>query len=132
MTVYIRRGRNKPQLILSTVVTDNAGATHYSTPFGQITGTLGEGGLLFGAAGTFRNMRVLTEAPGMGTHWDFTLRVNGVSTTLTCEVADLATVGIDVAHAVHINAGDRVNWMAVPTGATASSYPYFSVEFYPV
>lgn len=73
-------------------------------------------------AGNLRNLAVMVgTAPGAGTSWAFTLRVNGVDTALTCTVSNTSTTASDQSHTVAVNAGDLLTLSCAATGAVATS-----------
>ena len=82
-------------------------------------------------AGIISNLYVkLTNAPNTGKSWVVALRVNGVTTTLTCTIADGATTGSDVAHTISVAAGDKVGYIWTPSSTPdASGAVYVSSLF---
>lgn len=58
---------------------------------------------------TITNLFVsLTNSPGAGNSYTFTLVVNGAGTDLSCTIANADTDGSDVAHTIEVEAGDEV------------------------
>ncbi len=62
----------------------------------------------------------LTNPPGAGNSWTFTLRVNEADTALAVTIADGATSGSDSTHKVVIKPGDRYDIRCTPTGTPAA------------
>jgi hypothetical protein len=68
-------------------------------------------------AQTFRDLYVdLTNAPGAGKSWKFSLGVNGVESALTCTISGANKTGSDTTHEVTVADGDDVSFIAAPTG----------------
>lgn len=71
--------------------------------------------------GAVKNFRVnLTQAPGSGKSFTFTLQKNGVDTALVVTIADLDTIGSDTSTSVSVAAGDTLNLKLVPSGTPTS------------
>lgn len=83
------------------------------------------------AAGTFRNLIIgVDTAPGTGKSHDYTFRVNGSNTALTCQVHDALVTNRDVTHSVHVNASDRITIIRVAnSGPTLPVWTDCSLEF---
>lgn len=58
----------------------------------------------------------LTTAPGVGKSWKFTLRKNGVDTTLFLTISGTSTSASDYQSSISFSAGDLISISAVPTG----------------
>lgn len=85
---------------------------------------------LISRAGYLRNLRFrLDQAPGAGTSYTFTLRVNGADSALTCSIADTETQGSDTVHTVAVAAGDYVSIKCVPTGTPTARYANWTLLF---
>lgn len=63
----------------------------------------------------------LTNPPGAGTSWEFTILKNGSVTPVTVVIADTATSGSDATHIVSFSAGDTVAVQSTPTGTPGST-----------
>lgn len=103
--------------------------------FGQWTDSAFSNDKLISANGIIKNLRVrLAGAPGVGTHWDFTLYVNGAPSALTLEISDAATSGNNMVNEIVVAPDDVVTlrsdpdnspqqetcvWTSVFEGATA-------------
>lgn len=80
--------------------------------------------------GSIKNLHVLlTAAPGVGASYTLTLRVNGVSTALTCTVAGAATTCSDLVNSVVVAAGDRITLECSPTNNPAAASPRWGMTF---
>jgi len=65
--------------------------------------------------GIIKHLRVvLSGAPGVGTHYDFTLMVNGAPTALTLEIAGAATSGSNMVNEIDVAPSDTVSLQCVP------------------
>lgn len=72
-------------------------------------------------SGLFKNLSVFANAsPGAGHTYTFTLRINGADGTVTCQIANAATVCSDVTHADVIVSGQSWDLKMVADGATAN------------
>ena len=69
----------------------------------------------------------LSVAPGAGTSYTYTLFKNGVATSLTCTISDLATSGSDLVNSATFAAGDTISIKRTRTGVPASSIQRFSI-----
>lgn len=82
-------------------------------------------------AGTFRNAGIaLVSAPGSGNTLVFTLVKNGVDTSLTITIADLATSGTDFSSSVSVTPGDLLYWRVTPVSTPTVSEHQLTVEFW--
>jgi hypothetical protein len=82
------------------------------------------------AAGTFKSLRILLDAaPGLGTSYTFTLRINGNPTTLTIQLSDAETTDVDLVNAPAVSAGDLVALECAPAGGPAAVNCLYSVIF---
>ena len=73
-------------------------------------------------AGAISDLRVVfPTAPGAGTSWTVTLRVNGADSALTCTVAGTDTVGTDTTHSVDVVPGDLIAYKFVPSATPVTS-----------
>ncbi len=80
--------------------------------------------------GVIKYLRVrLIAAPGVGTHRDFTLYVNGAPTALTLEIADANTLGSNMVNEIDVTGGDAVTIHQASDGATAVTAVHYSVVF---
>lgn len=78
--------------------------------------------------GTLRNLRALADA--ITPTVVYTIRVNGVDTTITLSLATLATSGLDSAHTAALAQGDVVTLKTVTSSADSNVvYPGAAVEF---
>lgn len=68
-------------------------------------------------SGTLRNLSFqLTNAPGSGKSWTFTVQKNGSDTGLTVTISDTNTEGSDTTNTVTVAAGDLLAIKSVPSG----------------
>lgn len=82
------------------------------------------------AAGTFRNLRVETEAaPGAGTSYQFTVRKNGVATTLTVTISGTNTAAVDTANSFTVVAGDEIALECIAASTPTVTIARWSVEW---
>lgn len=111
-----------------------------STKYAILTSVLGAGWntsensrqISMPVAGTWSNLRIkLNTAPGAGTSIAFTLRGNASAGPITCTISDANTTCFDLIHTSFTNLADLMVIEAVPTGATASTFASFSLEFKP-
>lgn len=116
--------------------TTNVSLDDTATEYNSIVGAYSWGTTIFWAqklvstGGKIKSMRIkLTGAPGAGTHYDFTLLVNGAPSALTVEIADTDTSGTDLVHEVDVVAGDTVCLECVPTGTPAARRAWWSFIF---
>lgn len=73
-------------------------------------------------AGTLRKFKiVLSEAPGAGTSWVFTVQKNSVDTAIVVTISDTATSGQDVTNEVILAAGDRLTLKATVGSGTPAN-----------
>ena len=82
-------------------------------------------------SGTIDNLVVTIPAPGAGKSYAFTLRVNGVDSSLTCTISDANTTARDTTNSVSVTAGDLVTLKCVPSGtpaATGANGVFCSIE----
>lgn len=81
-----------------------------------------------GATRILKNARViLTTAPGGILTNVFTVRVNGVATSIVVTVTGAATTGSDLVHSASVSPGDRVSVAEVDAGANAGIH-IFSLD----
>lgn len=108
-------------------------ATKYA-PFGSGRATAAEvdAQVICAAGGVIDRLYVhVSTAPTAGNSWVFTLYKNGVSTGLTCTVADAAVTANDVTHTVSIAAADRISVEMVAVGAPAAMQATFGCRWVP-
>lgn len=102
----------------------NTGATTYENPTQvlDLSGTDESGRQApWPTDGTFRNLVItITTAPGTGKSWTFTVRKDGVDTTLTVPIADTATTARDTTHSFTIAPGGLLSMSCTPSGTPAS------------
>jgi hypothetical protein len=112
-------------LILGSAVC-NYGATRYSQ-LSTVNGGTGQVEALtyqvIPVSGTLRNLYVvLTGSPGGGARtYRFTVRVNGASSALTCDIVGAETSGSDEVHDVAVSPGDIVDLMIEPLNSPNQS-----------
>jgi hypothetical protein len=102
----------------------NTTTTRYMSP-GHSDGIASSTAIRFRApfAATYKNLRVRHGTPaGNGQPVVYTLRVNGVASTLTVSMASTAADGSDLVHTVAVNAGDLID-MAVTKAAGIVTSP---------
>lgn len=90
--------------------------------------------IVFPTAGTIDQLYVFTnKSPGAATSWTMTARLNGATTTLTCQVAGAsATACNDPSHSLTVAAGDFIDVATQATGATnATTNSFWGVRFVP-
>lgn len=113
------------QFISGYLTTASTSVTDYANIFG------GQGALnsveavqqfVMPCAGSFSNLS-LNQGVALagGGSFTYTLRVNGVSSSLTCQIATGNSFADDLTHSVSVNAGDLVGLMCVPAGTISSS-----------
>ena len=73
----------------------------------------------------------LDTAPGSGKSWDITLCKNATDTSMTTQIANLATTNTDTTNQVRVEAGDTVSIHIKPNNTPANSRANFSVLFTP-
>ncbi len=119
----------KESLILGNSYTDNGGTAYAPLACGaggsSYSATESDAQQVCAAAGTIKNLYVaLSIDPGTNPDaYTFTLRVNGVDTTLTCTIVADNTTGNDTAHSVSVSPGDLLSMSMVPV-STPSARPY--------
>lgn len=80
--------------------------------------------------GTIKELCInLSAAPGAGTSYTFTLRKNGIATSLTVTISDTNTQGSDLVNTVSFNAGDEVDIEVVPSGTPTARKATWSIIF---
>jgi len=110
----------------------NSGATEYNgLPGGHSwLATEFDRSHLVSTSGKLKNLRVeLAAAPGVGTSYTFTLRVNGVNSALTVTIADAITSAEDITHKVDVVAGDAVCLQCVPAGTPTTPKARWTTMF---
>lgn len=86
----------------------------------------------FPGAGTLDMLVASTTAPSAGKTWDFTIRNNRASTTVTCRVDGAAPNWcVDTTNSVSIAAGDLVDFATMPLGTPTSSIVSEGSRFVP-
>ena len=84
------------------------------------------------AAGTFKNLSILLNtAPGSGSSYAFTLRLNGADTDLVTTVSDTDKSAINETDEVSVSAGDTVAIKVVPTNTPNVGDASWSFIFIP-
>lgn len=109
-------------------------ATRYYVPQGTVTGQalVTTNPTAMPTAGVFSNLYVnLSNTPGVGTSYTFTLYKNGVATALTCIISDSATAGSDLTHSVTYAANDLISLEVVPVGTPTSRTAGWGILFAP-
>jgi len=82
-------------------------------------------------SGTFRNLYInVTNSPGAGQSYVFTLRVNGADTSVTCTISDSATSCNDTTHTAAITAGQTYSIKSVSSATATGTDPAWGVEFF--
>lgn len=85
---------------------------------------------LVGASGKLKNLRVeLNDAPGAGTSYVFTVRVNGADSELTCAIVSAATSKSDTTHEATVSPGDRVCLECDPVNTPAARQARWTIMF---
>jgi len=85
---------------------------------------------LISTDGVIKNLRVkLNDSPGEGTHYDFTLMLNGNPTALTLEIADAATSGSNTVNEITVTGGDRVSIECNPDSTPTARYASWTTVF---
>lgn len=80
--------------------------------------------------GVIKQLRVkLSGAPGVGTHYTFTLLVNSNPTALTFDIADDATSGSNMVIEIDITGDDTVSIQCDPDGTPIAVYATWSCVF---
>lgn len=102
----------------------NAATTTFLAPGSGAGSTTVEYQIPVPHAGTIRNMYIKAQtAPGSGKTDVFTVRKNGVNTTLTASVVTTATTANDTTHSFTVAAGDLVSVQNVaPSGSAGANY----------
>lgn len=81
-------------------------------------------------SGTLRNLVVrCTAAPGVGQTFVYTVRVNGVPSTLTATISGVAIVATDLVNSVQVAIGDRVSLQVVTSLTAIVSFHATSFSF---
>jgi len=79
--------------------------------------------MVVAAPGKIRKLYVwLSNAPGAGANWTFTLMVNGAASALSCTISDAATSGSDTTHEVAVAANDYIFLRCEPSAAPAPGF----------
>lgn len=82
-------------------------------------------------SGTFRNLYInVTNSPGAGQSYVFTLRVNGADTSVTCTISNSATSCNDTTHTAAITAGQTYSIKSVSSATATGTDPAWGVEFF--
>ena len=80
--------------------------------------------------GVIKNFRGrLSDSPGAGKKYTFTLRVNYAPTALTFDIADGATTGSNMVDEIVVSAGDRVSIQSVPDSSPTARYATWTSVF---
>lgn len=79
------------------------------------------------SSGTIKALRVKLSAAITSGTYDFTLRVNGADSTLTCQVTSQTCT--DLSHQVSVSAGDRVSLKSAGSSADGTPGIYWSMLF---
>lgn len=78
--------------------------------------------ILMGVTGTLRNLNIqLQSAPGVGATRTFTIRKNGINTTLNVSITGAATTGSDNIDTVSVIPFDLISLLHTTTGSPASA-----------
>lgn len=85
----------------------------------------------FPDGGTIDKLYVVSNAPGAGTSYAYTIDKNGSTTTATCTIADAATACNDTANSFSVTAGDDVQTQAAPTATPVSAVAGIGFRFVP-
>ncbi len=117
----------------------NISQTYYHTPIGyrssSPTTTLADGQMLWGRAGTIKNLRFAVLIPNADTDtFDFTLNIAGSDTalTLTGLKTDNSTVHSNTSDAVAVAVGDKITFKQLNGGAAitgTSVNPAWAFDF---
>jgi len=88
--------------------------------------------VLFPEAGVLDKLVASSTAPGAGKTWDFTLKQNAATTSVTCQVnGDTPNYCTDSTNALTIATNDFVSIASVPTGTPAAASAGVGVRFVP-
>ena len=71
----------------------------------------------------------LTAAPGAGKSVTFTVRKNGIDTSLSVTISGTDTTGSDLVNSIAVSAGDLLSVKCVPSGTPTASQPKWSIMF---
>jgi hypothetical protein len=79
---------------------------------------------------TLSNLYVnLTSIPGGGNSRTFTVRINGVNTSLAVVISDFATSGVNLVDTATVNPGDRISLRTTSTGSPMPATCEASYEY---
>ncbi len=108
-------------------------ATGYYAVYGDTaTTSITRASTTFPTNGTVDKFYVaLSGTPGTGTSYDFTVFKNGVTTGITCQVANTATTCNDPTNTASFSAGDSITIQVVPTGTPTARSPKWGLRFTP-
>ena len=81
-------------------------------------------------AGVLRHLRAhCHDPPGAGETFDYTLRLNGAPSALTCQTVNPNTESSDLVNAVAIVPGDYITIEIVSSALAAAGYQTISMEY---
>lgn len=110
--------------------TGGFGNTEYDIYLGEATGCCASNYVL--TNGSYANLKVfVTVAPGGVASKQYSVRINGTNSSLTCTITGAATSCSDTTHSASITSGDLVNLRTDPSGSPSNGDTKFSVEFTP-
>lgn len=109
----------------------NNNLTEYNAIYGGISWNVAERSYkLISTDGIIKNLRVkLTAAPGAGTHYDFSLMLNGAPTALTVEIANAATLGDNTINEIDVTGGDYISIQCDPDTNPNAVYASWTIMF---
>lgn len=81
--------------------------------------------------GTIDNLYAVSNAPGAGTSYTYTLDKNGSTTSVTCAIANSATACNDGSNSSTVAANDDIQFQAIPAGTPAAATTGFGVRYRP-
>ena len=80
--------------------------------------------------GNLKNIRVVLDtAPGSGTNYVFTVRLNAADTALACTISDAATSCTNSTDTVSIIGGDVLTFSSTPSGSPATVFVKWTLVF---
>lgn len=89
--------------------------------------------IIFPETGTLDKLVASTTAPGASATWDFTVKQNAASTTLTCQVnGNSPNWCADNAHSISVATNDTVTIANMPNGSPAATSGGMGVRFVPI
>lgn len=108
----------------------NAAACNTTEPPNyEIVGAARTMGAISGVTGSGFYVR-MESAPGVGTSYAFTLRVNGATpaSSPTCTISGAASTCNDTTHSASLTAGETADLMVVPTGTPGTALTQWAID----